>query len=119
MALGLNVCSIAECGVNQCGTAILIDVLKGEAYKQPAYYMITHFSKYLPQNSVRIEHKLSANMKDLFVLSMKRPDNMSVIVVLNQNNNAIELTINESNNHNYIKHEIPGRSIQTYILPKD
>ncbi|CAG2173335.1 unnamed protein product, partial [Oppiella nova] len=56
MALGLNGCP--RCGTDQCGTAIVVDIEKGEAYKQPTFYAIGHFSKFLSPDSVRIGHQL-------------------------------------------------------------
>ncbi|CAG2113831.1 unnamed protein product [Medioppia subpectinata] len=111
MALGLNGCP--RCGPNQCGTAIVVDIEKREAYKQPTFYTIGHFSKFLPPNSVRIGHKLDKTVNNLFVLTMKRTDNAIVVVVLNQNDSEIDLQIVDSNNR--LNHTIPQRSIQTFI----
>ena len=111
MALGLNGCP--RCGTNQFGTPIIVDILKKEAYKQPTYYTIGHFSKFLPPDSVRIGYKLDKSINNVFVLSMKRPDNAIVVVVLNRNDSEIDLQINDTNNH--LTHTIPARSIQTYI----
>ena len=95
------------------GSAILVDIEKKEALKQPTFYTIGHFSKFLPPNSVRIGHKLSLEMNNLFVLTMKRPDNGTVVVVLNQNNIAVSLQIKDSKNH--LSHILNGRSITTFI----
>ena len=112
MMLGINGCS--RCGlVNQDGTAIVVDVERGEAYKQPTFYTIGHFSKFLAPDTVRIGHTLDTNIDNVFVLTMKRTDNAIVVVVLNQNESEIDLQINESNTH--LTHTIPARSIQTYI----
>ena len=111
MALGLNGCP--RCGPNQFGTAILVDIEKGEAYKQPTFYAIGHFSKFLSPDSVRIGHQLGKALNNVFVLTMKRTDNAIVVVVLNQNESEVDLQINESNTH--LTHTIPARSIQTYI----
>lgn len=37
---------------NNVDSAILIDVEKGAFYKQPMYYAMAHFSKFLPRGSV-------------------------------------------------------------------
>ncbi|XP_054163646.1 putative glucosylceramidase 4 [Oppia nitens] len=111
MALGLNGCP--RCGPNQCGTAIVVDIEKGEAYKQPTFYIIGHFSKFIKPDSVRIAHQLSDNINNLFILSIIRPDNGVVVVVLNQNDLDIDLKINDKNN--VLSYTIPARTIQTYI----
>ena len=111
MALGVASCKI--CGKNICGTSVLIDIEKKEALKQPSFYTIGHFSKFLAPDSVRIDHTVSKKIENVFVLTVKRPDNGVVVVVLNQNNRSIDLQINQSNNH--LSNAIPELSIQTYI----
>ena len=111
MALGINGCP--RCRPNQDGSAILVDIEKKEAHKQPTFYTIGHFSKFLVPNSVRIGYKLDKSINNVFVLSMKRPDNAIVVVVLNRNDSEIDIQIDDTNNH--LTHTIPARSIQTYI----
>ena len=65
MALGLNGCP--RCGPDQCGTAIIVDIEKKEAYKQPTYYTIGHFSKFLVPNSVRIGYKLDKSINNVLI----------------------------------------------------
>ncbi len=92
---------------------IYIDTEAKEAYKQPMFYILGHFSKFISPDSVRIEHKLEKQVDNLFVLTIKRPDNATVVVALNQNNEEIELNINDSKN--YLSHKLAPHSIQTYI----
>ena len=111
MVLALNGCP--GCTDKQFGSSVLVDIEKKEALKQPSFYTIGHFSKFLTPNSVRIGHKVDKEVKNLFVLTMKRPDNGTVVVVLNQNNSTVSLQINDSKTH--LSHLIPERSIQTFI----
>jgi glucosylceramidase len=92
---------------------VLIDAKKGEAYKQPTFYTIGHFSKFIPPNSVRIGHKVDKKVDGLSVLTVRRPDNATVVVALNANNNEIELNINDSKT--YLTHKISPHSVQSYI----
>ncbi len=92
---------------------VLIDAKKGEAYKQPTFYAIGHFSKFIPPNSVRIGHKVDKKVDGLSVLTVRRPDNATVVVALNANNNEIELNINDSKT--YLTHKISPHSVQSYI----
>ncbi len=95
------------------GGLVLIDPKKGEAYKQPTFYTIGHFSKFIPPNSVRIEHKVDKVVDGLSVLTVRRPDNATVVVALNANNYEIELNIDDSKAH--LSHVISPHSIQSYI----
>jgi len=54
-----------------------------EAYKQPMYYAMGHFSKYVTENSVRVSNS-GKKMKTLEVLSVLRPDDKIVLVVYNR-----------------------------------
>lgn len=56
------------------------------AYKQPMFYMFGHFSKFIPEGSVRIQHELKSNsgVIGIEVLTVERPDGFIVIVVLNK-----------------------------------
>jgi glucosylceramidase len=92
---------------------VLIDAQKGEAYKQPTFYTIGHFSKFIPPNSVRIGHKVDEKVDGLSVLTVRRPDNATVVVALNANNDEIELNINDSKT--YLTHKISPHSVQSYI----
>ncbi len=95
------------------GGPVLIDPKKGEAYKQPTFYALGHFSKFIPPNSVRIEHKVDKVVDGLSVLTVRRPDNATVVVALNANNYEIELNIDDSKTH--LSHVISAHSIQSYI----
>ncbi len=41
---------------------IYIDTEAKEAYKQPMFYILGHFSKFISPDSVRIEHKLEKKL---------------------------------------------------------
>ena len=95
------------------GGAVAVDSAKGEAYKQPSFYAIGHISKFVSPDSVRIGHKVDKPIEGLSFLTVKRPDNQTVLVALNANNEDIVLNINDSNNH--LSHKITARSIQSFI----
>jgi glucosylceramidase len=95
------------------GGPVLIDPKKGEAYKQPTFYALGRFSKFIPPNSVRIGHKVDKVVDGLSVLTVRRSDNASVVVALNANNYEIELNIDDSKTR--LSHVISPHSIQSYI----
>ena len=98
-----------------CGGPVYIDPLKGEAYKQPTFYALGQFSKFISPDSVRIGHELVSSVDDIpvYVLTAKRPDNGVVVVVLNRCDDNMELNVNYQNN--WVTHGIPAHSIQSYI----
>ncbi len=84
-----------------------------EAYKQSTFYALGHFSKFIPPNSHRIEHKLEKNIDKLYVLTIQRPDNATVLIAANLNNEQIDFNINDSKNK--LSHILSPHSIQSYI----
>lgn len=68
---------------NFVDSPIIVSKATNEFYKQPMFYAIGHFSKFLTPGSVRIESTISpANV--LEAVSVKRPDQSIAIVVLNR-----------------------------------
>ena len=95
------------------GGTLNIDPVKREAYKQPSFYAMGHFSKFISPDSVRIGHKVDKPIEGLSLLTTRRPDNQTVLVALNSNNEDIVLNINDSNK--YLSHIIAARSLQSFI----
>ncbi|XP_054161460.1 putative glucosylceramidase 4 [Oppia nitens] len=95
------------------GGTVNIDPKKGLAYKQPSFYAIGHFSKFVSPESIRIDYKIDKPIDGLSVVTLVRPDNQKVLIVLNAGNEDIVLNIKES--ANVVSHKIVGHSIQSYI----
>ncbi|KAF2880503.1 hypothetical protein ILUMI_25674 [Ignelater luminosus] len=91
---------------NEVNSPIFINASKDEFYKQPMYYILGHFSKFIPQGSVRFEHKCTNN--NLSVLALKRPDGGIVVVILNKSYKEVPVTINVEN----------GKSINLNVMAK-
>ncbi|CAG7833437.1 unnamed protein product [Allacma fusca] len=68
---------------NTVDAPIIADSTTDQIYKQPMYYVLGHFSKFIPEDSVRID-STSDDLKKLFVLTVERPDGKVVAVILNQ-----------------------------------
>lgn len=62
---------------------IIVNATADEFYKQPMYYAMGHFSKYLPEESVRIALQV-VNTRKLFATAFERPDGNRVVVLLNR-----------------------------------
>jgi len=54
-----------------------------EFYKQPMFYAISHFSKFVPRNSYRIFSKGPYN-SNLQSIAFSTPENKTVIVIANK-----------------------------------
>lgn len=67
---------------NFCDAPILVNVTGQEFLKQPMYYGLGHFSKFVPRDSQRI--LTSGFDDDVPLTAFKRPDGGIVLVILNK-----------------------------------
>lgn len=66
---------------NVVDAPIIVNGSANEFYKQPMYYAIGHFSKFVLRDSVRIE---SSQSSKVWSIAFKRPDQATTIVLLNR-----------------------------------
>lgn len=67
---------------NYCDAAVIVNATGQEFYKQPMFYAIGHFSKFVPENSRRIG--VGGFHHQVPVTAFKRPDDGIVVVILNK-----------------------------------
>lgn len=67
---------------NNVDSPIIVNATGDEFYKQPTYYAIGHFSKFVPRGSVKISCSQFAS--DVPATAFKRPDGGVVVVIMNQ-----------------------------------
>ncbi|KAJ6626114.1 hypothetical protein lerEdw1_014760, partial [Lerista edwardsae] len=101
---------------NFVDSPIIVNPKKDEFYKQPMFYHLAHFSKFIPEGSVRVA--LTSNNPpgncQLVAAGFLRPDGTSVAVVINRCGTALDFSI--SNKHiGYLEDSAPADSIQTYL----
>ncbi|XP_054836767.1 lysosomal acid glucosylceramidase-like [Eublepharis macularius] len=100
---------------NFVDSPILVDASKDEFYKQPMFYHLAHFSKFIPEGSVRVG--LTSN--NLFGCMLKtvgflRRDGAAVVVVLNKCFMDVKFSISDSP-VGVIEDVAQAYSIQTYL----
>nr|XP_054756326.1 lysosomal acid glucosylceramidase-like [Lytechinus pictus] len=98
---------------NFVDSPIIVNAEKDVFYKQPMYYHLGHFSKFITPGSVRVG---SSADRDRLVehLAFKLPDGNMALVVLNRKEFTFPLHVYDPD-VGYLNAEIPSRSIQTYI----
>ena len=69
---------------NFADAAIVISPSEDQFYKQPMYYAMGHFSKYIPEDSVRIDSKLLIPDTNLMFTAFLRPDGKRAVVIYNK-----------------------------------
>lgn len=55
-----------------------------EFYKEPFFYGLGHFSKFVTPGSVRVELTFSHASTTLKAVAFKRPDNLRVVILFNK-----------------------------------
>ncbi len=68
---------------NLVDAPIIVNETSNEFYKQSMYYAMGHFSKYIPEESVRIRLQMVDELR-LAGTAFLRPDGKRVIVLLNR-----------------------------------
>ena len=61
---------------NYVDSPIIVNKETDEFYKNPMYYGLAHFSKFLPQDSVRIEHKMEGYDAERILVGMIQTDRL-------------------------------------------
>ncbi|XP_075747632.1 lysosomal acid glucosylceramidase isoform X2 [Rhipicephalus microplus] len=104
---------------NFVDSPLIVNVTANEFYKQPTYYALAHFSKFLPRGSVRIEchpeQSLLRNRAHLEYAAFTTPDSAVVVVVLNKHNKKHALKIKDRSGSHTVEKIIDERSITTLI----
>lgn len=94
---------------------IIVNASASEYYKQPMFYVLAHFSKLLPPDSVKIESVQSSVVDNLESVSFQRPDGAVVLIVLNRNDQPVSLTIEDPKYGHKMDSQISASAIQSYI----
>uniref|UniRef100_A0A915LFT7 Glucosylceramidase n=1 Tax=Meloidogyne javanica TaxID=6303 RepID=A0A915LFT7_MELJA len=102
---------------------ILVDGKKDEFYKQPMFYFIGHFSKFIPPGSVRINSSLFNNLSNYSTNLLNKIDHVAfvtprgdkIIVLINPNEEIIELNVKDIVEDREMKVELEPNSIMTAI----
>ncbi|KAL7024080.1 hypothetical protein ACKWTF_012898 [Chironomus riparius] len=83
-----------------------------ELYKQPIFYGLGHFSRFVPEGSVRIKSK-SSN-KYVKSVSFLRPDGYTVVILYNMAEHYLHVNIFD-HDHGALRLDLPAKSAHTVV----
>ncbi|EDW84359.1 uncharacterized protein Dwil_GK13189 [Drosophila willistoni] len=83
-----------------------------EFYKQPMFYAMGHFSKLVPEGSVRIE--ASPSNVNLDSVAFERPDKKIAAILFNSGRADVDITVDDSVRGSFIVN-VPAKSIHTLL----
>ncbi|XP_031788436.1 lysosomal acid glucosylceramidase [Nasonia vitripennis] len=76
---------------NYVDAPIIVDDEKDVFYKQPMYYVTTHFSKFVPRNSVRVH--TNSEDKNVIATAFKTGDYKVIVLLFNKSNKKKSISI--------------------------
>ncbi|XP_062848589.1 lysosomal acid glucosylceramidase [Trichomycterus rosablanca] len=77
---------------NFVDSTVIVDPSKDVFYKQPTFYSMAHFSKFLLEGSQRVGVSLSQNT-DLESSAFIRPDGSAVLIILNRSDAEVKFEV--------------------------
>ncbi|XP_076257707.1 lysosomal acid glucosylceramidase-like [Rhynchophorus ferrugineus] len=76
---------------NFVDSPIIVNSTSGEFYKQPMFYALGHFSKFVLPDSVRVTTEVSSSK--IRTLAFNRPDDKTVLIISNDSDDDVEVDI--------------------------
>uniref|UniRef100_A0A493TLS6 Glucosylceramidase n=1 Tax=Anas platyrhynchos platyrhynchos TaxID=8840 RepID=A0A493TLS6_ANAPP len=101
---------------NYVDSPVIVDSSKDVFYKQPMFYHMGHFSKFIPEGSQRVGLAVSKKCRrcELEHTAFLRPDGAVVLVVLNRSPMDVSFGISDPR-VGFIEATAPSDSIQTFL----
>lgn len=97
---------------NYCEAPIMYDEINDKLIFNPSFYIISHFSRFIENNDIRIDTKIYK--ENVIATSYKKQNNSIVSVILNDNDYDINTKIS-IDKKGYIL-DIPKKSVVTLIV---
>lgn len=92
---------------------IIVNVEAQEYYKQPMYYALAHFTRFLPAGSVRL-NTTSEKDSPVEVVAFDTTNNATVLVALNRFESDIILRVHDAK-YGHFDFVVGGHSIHSFI----
>lgn len=113
--LALNTQGGPNWAKNFVDSPIIVNSTAQEFYKQPMYYALGHFSKFLPRGSVRIESRIKQGSPKIEYAAFLTPEMAVVVIVLNTHDEKFKLNIRDVSGSTSVEKVIEERSITTFM----
>ncbi|XP_058130628.1 lysosomal acid glucosylceramidase-like [Anopheles ziemanni] len=98
---------------NYVESAVIANITsKEEAYKQPIFYGLGHFSRFILPGSVRLDAQSASS--NVVALAFERLDNKTVVVFYNKANTQSIVRI-EDKRYGSIRLQLPGKSVHSFL----
>lgn len=103
---------------NWCSAPIVVNATANEFYKQPTFYAMGHFSKFLPPNSIRIkvEESRKSNCPGMHKTAFLTPAGDRILILVNTRNQRQNVTVWDPKMNQHANIEISENSIVTIVM---
>ncbi|XP_046403394.1 lysosomal acid glucosylceramidase isoform X2 [Ischnura elegans] len=99
---------------NYVDSPIIVNATGDEFYKQPMFYAIGHFSKFIPEGSVRIGLNITEGEHYLNGVAFQRPDGGITVVIYNPKDSSAAVSITDDR-YGDVNLEFQPRSFHTLV----
>lgn len=96
---------------NHVDSPIIVNASAKEYYRQPMYYALAHFTKFLAPDSVRIQ--ATGSHSGVEFTAFETPHNTTVVIILNRKDYAIDATVSAPSQR--ASWTLLPRSITTFV----
>jgi len=100
---------------NFVDSPIIVNATSGEFYKQPMFYALGHFSKFLPPKSYRIGVKSSVPSPQVELTAFTNADGYKTVILMNKNDANVNVSLGEAKDKKFYEVDLPPRSIVTVL----
>ncbi|ETL45009.1 hypothetical protein F441_04999 [Phytophthora nicotianae CJ01A1] len=107
---------------NQVDAPILVDEEGGaEFYKQPMYYVMGHFSKFLVPGSLQIQMNVSSSgsltLENVDRVAFLTPENHVIVVLSNRDSSVKSIRVSLQAEQRAVTVILPANALQTLLFP--
>lgn len=100
---------------NYVDAPIIINAEADEFYKQPTFYAMGHFSKFVVEGAVREYSSVSGSDSESFEsVAFHDPSGATVIVLHNRGEDAVDVSVTDYS-EKFLNFQIPAKAIQTIL----
>ncbi|VDN00299.1 unnamed protein product [Onchocerca ochengi] len=104
---------------NYVDAPIIVNATADEFYKQPMFYILGHFSKFIPPGSVRIDLHFYLKPISYEGIAFVTPTHQRVLVLLNRGNKSVTFSIEDRSKDDIsLRIQLEPKSIATIIWNK-
>ncbi|XP_018564712.1 putative glucosylceramidase 3 [Anoplophora glabripennis] len=100
----------------EADSPILVNASSQEFYKQPMFYAMGHFSKFIVPDSVRLETSYTSKKDGVKSMAFLRPDNLIAVVIFNNGTSNSKVQIQRSGIYSNLI-DVEAKSIYTVLFP--